>query len=204
MKVLKKTVYEVEGFGLRLEPVEDTIKIKKTAKGFEVRYLTYDDNPFNPFEDDGNGKFYHWKDYGREQLERYCELLGYDTDTREKIKEDNPFAVRIDKYEHSGISYSVAGEGMQCRWDTSHTWAVWYPDACAMEDIKRFKTKKTQRVRTVELARQACELFNHWASGEVYCLVKEIFDKDKESIDYDVCGGYFGRENAEKDLETEV
>ena len=174
-------------------------------KGFEAKYLIYDTSPINPFENsDGNGDFFHWKDYGKEQLEKYCELLGYDIDTREKIREDNLLAVRIDKYEHSGINYSVSGEGRQCRWDTSSTWAVWYPDECALEDIKRLKTKKTQRARAVELARQACELFNQWCNGEVYCIVKEVYNKDKEKIDYDICCGYFGYDEAKKALETEI
>lgn len=207
MQVLKKTVYQVEDFDLKFEPIEDSISIEKTAKGFEVKYLTYDIDPENPFDSkyqEGNGIFYHWKDYGKEQLEKYCELLGYDIDTREKIREDNPLAVRIDKYEHSGISYSVAGEGIQCKWDTSLAWAVWYPDNCAMEDIKRFKTTKTQRARAVELARQACELFNYWANGEVYCIVKENFNHNKEQLNCDTVGGYFGRDYAEKDLKTAI
>lgn len=48
----------------------------------------------------------------------------------------NPMAVLLDIYEHGGIAYSVSGEGMQCRWDTSDGAAVWVPDACAEENIR--------------------------------------------------------------------
>lgn len=202
--IVKKTYINDEGFSFTFEPREDTLKIIKTKGGFEARYLTFDNNPDNPFENsEGNGNFYHWKEMGREELEKYCELLGFDIDTREKIKEDNPDAVRIDKYEHSSIWYSIAGEGRQCRWDTSSAWAVWYPDNCLFDELKKLKGK-ARRNKCIEYARQACELANQWNNGEVYCIVKETFDKNKERIDYDVVGGYFGYSEAKKALETDL
>jgi hypothetical protein len=126
IKTITKTTYiSDEGFSFTFEPIEETLKITKTKTGFEAKYLTQDNNPENPFENsEGNGIFYHWKGMGVEELKRYCELLGYDPDTREIIGKEDKDAVRIDKYEHSGITYSVEGEGMNCRWDTSHSWAV--------------------------------------------------------------------------------
>lgn len=47
----------------------------------------------------------------------------------------NNLAIKLDIYEHGGISYSVSGEGMQCRFDTSRGAAVWVPDDCARENI---------------------------------------------------------------------
>jgi uncharacterized protein YbaR (Trm112 family) len=243
MQITKKTIYEVEDFDLRFEPIEDSISIKEIEKelcpicktelehikikkedvfgcpkckkelerkkaikekGFEIRYLTYDNNPENPFEfSEGNGIFYHWKERGREELEKYCELLGYDPETREQTGKENPDAVRIDKYEHSGITYSVAGEGRNCRWDTSSTWAVWYPDNCLLDELKGLKGK-TRRNKCIEYARQACELFNQWCNGEVYCIVKETFNQNKEQIDHDIVGGFFGRDYAEQALKKDI
>lgn len=203
--ITKKVTYMKDDFVFSIEPIEDSIIIKKTEKGYEAKYLAYDTEPTNPFEnDEGLGNFYHWKDYGREQLKKYCELLGYDIDTREKIREDCLLAVRIDKFEHSGIVYSVTGEGYQCRWDTSHSWAVWYPNEILLEDIYRFKTKKTQRKRAIELARQSCEVFNQWASGDVYVIVKETYNKNKKQIDYDCICEYFGYEDSLKALKTDI
>ena len=48
----------------------------------------------------------------------------------------NPLAQMIDIYEHSGVSYSLSGEGYNCRWDTSSGGAVWVPDAAAEENIR--------------------------------------------------------------------
>ena len=168
-------------------------------KGYSIE-KHYDFNAENPFENwDGQGRFYHWKDNGNEELARYCELLGYDQETREQTGKEHPDAVRIDKYEHSGISYSVAGEGMNCRWDTSHTWAVWFPDDCLLDDLKRFKTAKTRRTRCVELARQSCKLFNQWANGEVYGF-KVI---DPAGNDIDSCWGYYGYESIDEEIENQ-
>lgn len=54
---------------------------------------------------------------------------------REKGLVGNPLAVLLDVYEHGGTSYSVSGEGMQCRWDTSRGAGIWIPDECAVENI---------------------------------------------------------------------
>lgn len=47
----------------------------------------------------------------------------------------NPLKVLLDIYEHGSTQYSLAGQGMQCRWDTSRNAAVWVPDSCAEEHI---------------------------------------------------------------------
>ena len=204
MEITKKVIYSGEGFDFTFEPIEDSISIKKTKNGYEVRYLTPDKYPENPFEnDEGLGNFYHWNN-DREEFLKYCEALGYDHNTTEKIGKENPDVVKIDKYEHSQVYYSVEGEGYNCQWDTSHSWAVWLPNNCLLEDLKRFKTKASRRKRCIELARQACEIFNQWANGEVYCIVKENFDTNKEQIDYDVVGGYYGYKEALKSLETDI
>ena len=182
-----------DGFVFTFEPIEDTLKIKKTKTGYEARYLIQDDCPENPFEmDEGLGNFYHWKEQGRNELEKYCEALAYDIDTHEPTgKPENPDAVRIDKYEHSSIWYSIHGEGTQCRWDTSSTWAVWLPNDCLLKELKGLKGK-ARREKCIEFARQACETFNQWNNGDVYCTVKETYNAKKEYIDHESVGGYFG------------
>ncbi len=46
-----------------------------------------------------------------------------------------PLAIMLDIYEHGGRSYSIAGTGMQCRFDTARGGAFWVPDECARENI---------------------------------------------------------------------
>lgn len=199
-----KYVHE-DGFVFNFSPIEDTLKIKKTKTGYEARYLIQDDMPENPCDnDEGMGNFYHWKDMGKEELAKYCEALAYDIDTHEPNGEkENPDAVKIDKYEHSQIYYSVAGEGTQCRWDTSHAWAVWLPSACLLDELKAYKGQ-ARRKKCVEYARQACKTINQWQNGDVYCLVCERYGKDKTYIDHDTVGGYYGYSEAVTALETEI
>lgn len=159
-------------------------------KGYDIK-IAYDEQPDNPFDmDEGLGKFYHWKEHDHKELVIYCDTLGYDIDTHEKIRKDNPDAVRIDKYEHSSISYSVEGEGIQCRWDTSSTWAVWLPNKCLLDELKGLKGKK-RRAKCIEFARQACEVFNKWANGEVYGFIVEL-----EGENIDSCWGFYDRDDA--------
>jgi len=157
-------------------------------KGYGIN-IAYDENVDNPFDmDEGLGAFFCWDN--RDELDMYCEALGYDKETREKIAEDKPDAVRIDKYEHSGVSYSVAGEGMQCHWDTSHTWAVWLPNKCLLTELKNLKGK-ARRAKCVQFAREACEVFNKWANGEVYGFMVEF-----NEVDIDSCWGFYDIEDA--------
>jgi hypothetical protein len=48
------------------------------------------------------------------------------------------------------------------------------------------------------------ETYNRYLTGDLYCIVKETYDQNKEQIDYDVCGGYFGYDYAIKVLETDI
>jgi hypothetical protein len=52
-------------------------------------------------------------------------------------EEGDPDAVLLDLYDHSGVSYSVSGHGMQCRFDTSRGAAVWVPDEYARSELGR-------------------------------------------------------------------
>lgn len=49
----------------------------------------------------------------------------------------NPDRVMLDVYEHSGVAWSVSGEGLQCRWDTSGGAGVWVPDESLLSELDR-------------------------------------------------------------------
>lgn len=49
----------------------------------------------------------------------------------------DPDSVVLDCYEHGGCSWSLAGSGNQCRWDTSSGAGVWIPDSEARLEIDR-------------------------------------------------------------------
>lgn len=56
-------------------------------------------------------------------------------DARDRGIVGNPFAVSLDVYEHGGVSYSLTGRGMQCRFDTASCGAVWVPDETLEHDL---------------------------------------------------------------------
>lgn len=65
-----------------------------------------------------------------------AEEAAYD-ELRNAGKIGDPDAVVLDCYEHSGVAWSVSGEGMQCRFDTANGAGVWVPDDCTREEIHR-------------------------------------------------------------------
>lgn len=90
---------------------------------------------------------YRLFDEDQERLQPLCALMESNRDAAwERAREagtiGHPLAVLLDIYEHSGVVYSVAGSGMQCRWDTSSCGAVWVPDDSAEENIRYLALKK--------------------------------------------------------------
>lgn len=132
----------------------------------------------------------------------------------------NPLSVLLDIYEHGGIAYSVSGEGMADRWDTSSGGAVWVPDSEAMGYIQ--STVRGQlgnaKVTEAEMAnllyteasrycREILEEYNHWANGEVYGVVVYVIDRHTgECIDKlgTESWGHIGAKYAEDVLENEI
>lgn len=45
-------------------------------------------------------------------------------------------SIPLDIYSHGGDSYSISGEGMNCRWDSSRAAAVWVPCQDAIDNIR--------------------------------------------------------------------
>lgn len=91
----------------------------------------FDTSYWNRLDDEIREKFddlylLNWASQAEEAWERCVEkgVIG------------NPHAVKLDIYEHSGVAYSLSGEGYFCRWDTSRCAALWIPDAGALENIK--------------------------------------------------------------------
>ena len=54
--------------------------------------------------------------------------------------------------------------------------------------------KLIQRGR--EILYSEVDEYDKYLRGDVYCCVKEIYNENKEQIDYDICCGYIGFENA--------
>ena len=206
----RQMILEAKGapkFSIAPGAIESTIKVIPIKAGYVVGYLVPDECAEDPAEsEEGIGRFVHWKDHGPEELSEYCQARAVDPDSHDAIEGEkpNPDAVLIDKFEHSGVSYHVAGEysGPDARWDLSHGWAVWLPSPCLLNELKG-KDKKARRLHCITWARQACETFNKWANGDVYGYVINIFDKGGQELSGTggSCFGFYGHEDAIEGLE---
>lgn len=116
----------------------------------------------------------------------------------------NKYAIPLDVYEHSQICYSLPGEGMQDRFDTSRGGAVWVPDECAIEN---FEDKTLSHAENLEkamgYARSCVEMYTNWCNGDTWGLVVQSYDTESKESEYlESCWGYIGQKYALKDLEV--
>lgn len=89
------------------------------------------------------GQYVMWR-LSDEDQERLQPVVDHFESHKDKAWEDavesgelgNKLAQRIDIYEHGGVAYSLAGEGMSCRWDTSRDGAIWAPDRDVLENLE--------------------------------------------------------------------
>lgn len=184
MEIHEVIEWAIDGFRVSIEPIEDTVTITETEYGYEVKYLSRDDISENPLID--------MDCMGLIIFHPHSKYKCNDGDFEDACKHE--YAVPLDAYIHSGMMLSVAGEGHECMWDTSHTIAVWIPDehleVKTMDDANKY-------------ARNACELLNQWLNDDVYGCVSVVFDKDKKEIGTDSCWSFFGHEHALESLKEE-
>lgn len=144
---------------------------------------------------EGSGVFQHVMENIEEiDLEDYFDFDAIRKALWEKGRADgtigNKYAISLDVYEHSGISYSLSGGGMQCRFDTARGGALWVPNDVCEEEIKsrgpvyqkgkivssQLRTKHQYNVRTYE----SFGLFDEVVHppfdtfGEAYQYLKEL------------------------------
>jgi len=201
---------EDEGFEYTFEPVEDSISIKETPEGFEVRYLVQDSDSMPPDEMDDDHLFlvnYHRDfDVRRDKIIKKDDLKNWYRQDCEDCKDDPCLHRRweaeyhifaLSCYIHSGVVLSLRRGNWnpfdQQGWDTSHVGAVLvsrkeWPDA-----------EKAQ-----EAAESLVETWNQYLSGDVYGIVKETFDKEKNQVDEGSCWGFYGYKYALEALKTDI
>lgn len=207
MKVKKKTIYTSdEGFNFVFEPIEDTIQVKETESGFELRYLVQDDDPLAPNDSGDDSLFlvgYH-RDFTVERDDIIKEGQCYHLYEKKEDMEDYMWdfikdfrkkyhVFRLEAYIHSGVSLSLSHEGNfpDRRWDVSQLGFVF---------VKKSVWKEKDKAK--KAAESLIDEWNMYLSGDVYGCVIERYDKNKTQIDYDCCFGFYGFEEAKKELET--
>ena len=144
VKVRRSTIYTIaendREFEVDHEPVDhvDPIVRELPDGRVVVGYLSHDDDPMHPLDDcDGCGKIYDRRHMSQSERNEMHQLLGWD-EYGECIsgRTRNPYSVPLDVYSHGQDSWSLAGEGMNDRWDTSRNAGIWLPDDCCLEHIE--------------------------------------------------------------------
>ena len=206
IKTIVKTQYiNDEGFEFTFEPIESSLKIIKTKTGFEARYLIQDNDPFDPRENENLGTMvcFHKRYTLGDKTELNSDMFnGWEEMYDYLIKEKKAVMVLpLYLYDHSGISMKVGSfQGYlpqgHAEFDSGQVGFIY----CTKEDLKRIGITKAKAEKS--LMAEVGE-YNQYIQGDVYCLVKETYNKDKEQIDQENCGGYYGYIEAEKELENE-
>lgn len=195
IKITHTTRYETDdGFSLRFEPIADTVSVTKTDTGYDVRYISQDNDPISPSEDGDDELFlihYH-RDFWVEKKDIISEDDLRDWYQGEKIKQlKDYFIFSVAALIHSGVwlSLSQSFSSDPGGWDTSHVGAV-------LASKKEFET----RDRALRAAESHIELWNMYLGSDVYGCIVERFSTEKEYIDHDSCWGFHGLESAEEEL----
>jgi hypothetical protein len=202
MNIIKKTVYvNEEGFKFKFEPITDSVKITKTKEGYEARYIISDENSESPRQWDNIGNmvcFHRSYTLGDNHNLRHEDFNGWD-EMEEFIKKeyDTVIILPLYLYDHSGISIAVRPHGYHGSWDCGQVGFIY----ATKEDLK--KEGMTKEEVEKHLLGEV-ETYNQYLTGDVYCIVKEDYNEEKEPIDYNIVGGYYGEEYAEKELLTAI
>ena len=113
----------------------------------------------------------------------------------------DPYAQLLACYEHGSQHWSLSGQGMQCRWDTSNKAGVWVPDEYLRKEIESYpEAQRKDKAR--EFCKQFLETHNDIINGNVYVCVVEVFDEDGKQLSEDSCWGFVG-DYAEQALQDE-
>jgi hypothetical protein len=213
IKTVKTTRYvdDKRGFEYTFEPIEDSISIEKTAGGYEARYLVRDDmQTDSPDECDDESLFlvnYHRDfDVRRDKLITEQDVENWYRQEFDDYGDDGKFPFDADYwifalacYSHSGVclflkDYRPDTLYLQHEaWDTSHVGAVLVS-----------KKEWPNQAKAAEAAVSLVKAWNQYLSGDVYGIVKETYDKDKQQLDQESCWGFYGYEEALADLKTGI
>ena len=195
IKTIVTTRYVGEdGFEFTFEPVEDTITVEKTPKGYTARYLVQDDNPISPDENGDSGlslvNYHRDFDVRRDSIivkQNVADYYG-----GEKIPQEDKYHIfNLSMFSHSGIILSLSRTFISDSggWDTSHVGLVLVS-----------KKEWHKRDNACEAAESLVNEWNAVLSGDVYGCVVEYYNKNKKQLNQESCWGFIGFEEAKAEL----
>jgi len=184
-KVVTTRYVGEDGFEFTFEPIEDTITVEKTPKGYVARYLVQDDNPQSPDENEDNGLFlvnYH-RDFDVRRDNIIVKQNVADYYGGEKIPQEDKYHIfNLSMLSHSGVwlslNSSFTGDGGG--WDTSHVGLVLVA-----------KKEWHKRDKACKAAESLVNEWNAFLSGDVYGCVVEYYDENKKQINQEILLGIY-------------
>ena len=208
MNVTKKIVYNVEDFELNFEPIEDSIKIEKTKEGYSIRYLIPETDPENPRNWDNLGYmlcFHRRYDLGDETDLKSDMFNGWEEVESYLIKEKKAKVILpLFLYDHSGISMRTYRHGIHASWDCGQVGFIYATEQEIKSWLNVKKITKKIKEKVIKILEAEVKIYDQYIQGDTYCLVKENYNQNKENIDYDTLGGFFGYEDSLEALKTEI
>lgn len=134
--------------------------------------IGYDDEPYNPREDDNMGKLC-LREHRRYKFPNELDFdfnIENENDDDESIEalEKNYWMFRLDCYEHSWISFSLSWQGMQCRFDTSNNCGF-----IAIPKTWDWKVFDISENEAKNIAEQEIKIYNQYLNWEVYRRITE-------------------------------
>lgn len=176
---------------------------KEMPAGKLVGYITYDHEA--RLMDDSYKIYTAKRGASSAYLEGFRSALGLDSDyQRDESITPNRWAVKLDVYEHSGSSYSISGEGQQCRWDTAKGGAVWVPGDDLVIHLAGMNGGFGATTEQVfEACRDCLNEYNDFINGENYGVCIDTLDTKGNVVESDQCWGFIGRKHAEESMKAD-
>lgn len=198
----RSTTYRTDkalGFDLSYEPIEDSVDVTNTPTGYVVRYLAVDVDPPNPRKDFDNlgtmicgHKRYH---LGDKSIGKAAEFVGWDN-LKESLEAEGAVVVLpLYLYDHSGLIISTKPFGDS--WDSMQVGFIYVNKDTALKEFGSvYSPEEYDKKHLIQCLEGEVETYDQYLRGEVYGVVKETFNSNKDQVDEDACWGYYGLEYA--------
>ena len=178
-----------------MEDIIKTFKIKGTEKTVEI----FPSDTDSPRSWDNLGKMICF--HGRYDLGDEHDFNSKDYNSWDEMKtaivkkEKTAVILPLFLYDHSGLTLSTGD--FSCPWDSGQV-------GWAFINKKTMKENGYSKKKAIQIIQMEVKEYDYYLKGDFYDVVIEQYNKQKEQVDYDICGGYFGIECAEQGLKEDI
>lgn len=185
----------------------DVFATEETLEGCKVKYIALDNEPESPRQCDNLGTmvcFHKRYILGDEEHGYRSETFNSWDELKSAIEENGDIGVILPLYlyDHSGITMGTCP--FNDRWDSGQVGFIFVSKDKIREEFSIKDTDITDEIldKAKNVLKSEVEIYDYYLRGEVYRLIVEIFDKDKEQTYCDIVGGFYGIKCAKEELKT--